>query len=239
MSDIIRINKKDLQNLLEKKRDHIVRVPANEIVMNVIGAISIGVSLLQADDKFWFGLLIFCLSAWGIVTVHLVVRAAKNKYSHERLFADIVGIGLNEHVFNLMIVQNKQNKVLTVYDDRWKMWLFPYKKALTQEEGTDADLVETAKVRDYFSSMAQVDRNSINCCLKYHEYTSKYSVSDKIQKFYYHRFFVLTSEGLPDADEFEIGGRKFRWWFINDLEVDDNTRKHNAEIVATVKNKIL
>lgn len=239
MSDVIRINKKDLQNLLEKKRDSIVKVSATEIFINTLGTISLGASLSQIEDRFWSNILLCCLASWLIVAFFLMCKAVKNRYSHDQLFADIVGIGLNEHIFNLMIVQNNQNKVLTVYDERWKMWLFPYKKALTQEEGTEAELLETSKVRDYFSSLIKVDRDKIKCCLKYQEYTNKYSVSDKIQKIYYHRFFEITSENLPDTEEFEISGHKFRWWYINDLEVDEQTKKYNAEIVATVKNKIL
>lgn len=229
-----------MQNLLEKKRDSFVKIPVTEIIINFIGLLSLVVSLSQIDSgSLWFGVILFCLAVWFSLTGYLICAAIRNRYTHDQLFADIVGIGLNEHMFNLMIVQNRQNKVLTVYDELWDMWLFPYKKALTQEEGTEADLSEISAVRDYFSTIAEVDRNKIKCNLTYQEYTDKCSVSDKIQKIYYHRFFVITAEDLPDTDEFEVNGNKFRWWYISDLEVDQKTKKHNAEIVATVKNKVL
>ena len=144
-----------------------------------------------------------------------------------------------EHMFNLLIVQNREKKVLTIWDQRWEMWLFPYKKAISAEEGSEADLVETKAVRDYFSDLTLAGRAQTECVLKYQEYTSKYSVSDKVHKVYYHRFFQINSDTLPETEEFEISGNRFRWWNIGDLEVDPKTRENNAEIVATVKNRIL
>lgn len=178
-------------------------------------------------------------SLWFFMTVSAMISGMKNNYSHAQLFKDIEGISLNEHPFNLMVIQHPQNrKILTVYDQRWDMWMLPYKKALSSEEGTRADNKETNLVQEYLQVTFNLPEDS-ECSLKLRQYTRKYSVSDKVNKVYYHRFFRIMTDKLPDTEEFEINGNKCRWWNISDLEADPKTQKNNAEIIAAVKNEVL
>ena len=62
--------------------------------------------------------------------------------------------------------------------------------------------------------------------------------SDNIEKVYYHRYFVINSDDFPQTEEFEINGSKYKWWRIEDLELDPKTIESNAEIVAAIKNEL-
>lgn len=140
-----------------------------------------------------------------------------------------------------MIIQNKDNnKILTTYDKRWDMWLFPYKKGTSSGEGTKSDNDELQVTVKYLSETFHIDEIRVHCNLSLTQCTRKHSESDKLFKVYYHRFFKVSVEGLPtDKDEFEIDGIRYRWWSMQDLEIDPKTRLNNSEIVATVKNEVL
>ena len=85
-----------------------------------------------------------------------------------------------------------------------------------------------------------IPEDRINTSLRLTDYTRKYSVSDKIDKVYFHRYFKVTADDLnTDNDEFEINGTKYRWWSISDLEIDPKSVQYNSEIIATVKNEVL
>ena len=246
MNDCVQIDKKDLQLLLERKRDSIVHsLSLKQIAADVIALLSIGSSCVQWFNTgnsmygILFAMVVAAGSFWFFVTVSAIFSGWKNKYSHEQLFADIEGISRNEHPFSLMIIQHPKNrKILTVYDRRWDMWLLPYKKAASSEEGTRADNREKDLVQEYLQATFNIPNDS-ECSLKLRQYTRKYSVSDKVDKIYYHRFFRIMTDKLPDTEEFEINGNKCSWWTMSDLEVDPKTQKNNAEIIATVKNEVL
>ena len=246
MNDCVQIDKNDLRLLLERKRDSIVHSCSwQQLVADFIALLSISSSCVQWFDtgNAIYGLLsvlvVFAGAFWLLVTVSSIIRGMKNNYSHAQLFKDIEGISLNEHPFNLMVIQHPQNrKILTVYDQHWDMWMLPYKKALSSEEGTRADNKETNLVQEYLQVTFNLPEDS-ECSLKLSQYTRKYSVSDKVDKVYYHRFFRIMTDKLPDTEEFEINGNKCRWWNISDLEVDPKTQKNNAEIIAAVKNEVL
>ena len=246
MNDCVQIDKKDLRLLLERKRDSIVHSPSlKQIVADLIALLSIGYSCVQWFDAgnvmhgLLFALVVLAGVFWFFVTASAIISGMKNKYSHEQLFDDIKGISRNEHPFNLMVIQHPQNrKILTVYDRRWDMWLLPYKKASSSEEGSRSDKRETDLVQEYLQVTFGIPEDS-ECSLRLRQYTHKYSVSDKVDKVYYHRFFRIMTDKLPDTEEFEINGNKCRWWNISDLEVDPKTQKNNAEIIAAVKNEVL
>ena len=91
----------------------------------------------------------------------------------------------------------------------------------------------------YLSELLHTSEQSIDCEMALRKTIEKYSVSDKVNKTYDHRFFKVTGEKLPKDDDFEIAGIKFRWWNISDLEVEPKTVENNSEIVAAVKNEVL
>jgi hypothetical protein len=49
---------------------------------------------------------------------------------------------------------------------------------------------------------------------------------------------LLNSDDFPQTEEFEINGSKYKWWRIEDLELDPKTIESNAEIVAAIKNEL-
>lgn len=242
MSDEIHINKQDLKLLLEKRRDSIVKIHKQQIITNLLGVITVVSACLQfADNQKYFILFLIFGTLWIILTILNLLHNYNNKYSHEKLLNDIEGLGINEHQFNIMVIQNKSNgKVLTTKDKRCDMWLFPYKKSVSGKLGTKADQEENLSIKEYLSVLFNIPEDRINTSLRLTDYTRKYSVSDKIDKVYFHRYFKVTADDLnTDNDEFEINGTKYRWWSISDLEIDPKSVQYNSEIIATVKNEVL
>lgn len=101
------------------------------------------------------------------------------------------------------------------------------------------DAAEGEYVTGYLSELLQISEDVIHCEMSLRKTVEKYSVSDKVNKTYDHRFFKVAVDNLREDDDFEIAGVKFKWWNMADLETDPKTVKNNAEIVATVKNEVL
>ena len=245
MDTHIRIDKGDLKLLLEKRRDSIVHSASGKVIAaDILALLSLCTASFQlfvADSIIFGALMVFAGSIWIAITLSNYIYRKKNALSHEQLFKEIEGIGNNEHPFNLMIIQNKTtNKILTVYDKRWDMWLLPYEKASSSEGGSNADKTETALVREYLNAVLGINNeDAAQCKLSFSEHTRKYSVSDNVFKVYYHRFFKVATSCLPETEEFEICGTRYRWWYFADLEIDPKTQQNNSEIIATVKREVL
>ena len=86
--------------------------------------------------------------------------------------------------------------------------------------------------------MLELSEKTVDCHLALTKTERKQSKSDNIEKVYYHRYFVINSDDFPQTEEFEINGSKYKWWRIEDLELDPKTIESNAEIVAAIKNEL-
>ena len=144
------------------------------------------------------------------------------------------------HPFDLMIIQNSdKSRVLTIFDNRWGMFLFPYRKMTVIDQGPEADQKELSYVTGCLAELLRTPIDSIHAEMSLRAFTEKYSVSDKVRKLYDHRFFKVSVDNLNEEEQFELAGTKFKWWRISDLEADPDTIAHNSEIVAMVKNEVL
>lgn len=68
--------------------------------------------------------------------------------------------------------------------------------------------------------------------------SEKFSESEKIQKqfnfeFFYIRFSCETLD--PDCMEYHIGGKRFMWLTLDELENDEKTKKKNGDVISHVK----
>ena len=236
------ISRDRLQLLLEQKRDSIGTPNfGTNLSANALGALSLVVSLTQFSSHGWVFItcLVFAL-CWIVFTAFRTLGQWRNRYDHKRLFSDIEALDMKGHPFDLMIIQNRdKNRVLTFFDKRWGMFLFPYKKMNVTNEGKQADKKELDYVTGYLAEFLQVPESSIHAEMSLRAFTEKYSVSDKVNKIYDHRFFKVSVDNLNEEEQFELAGTKFKWWTISDLEIDPDTKAHNSEIVATVKNEVL
>jgi hypothetical protein len=137
------------------------------------------------------------------------------------------------HPFDLMIIQNSdKSRVLTIFDSRWGMFLFPYRKMTVIDQGPEADQKELSYVTGCLAELLRTPAHSIHAEMSLRALTEKYSVSDKVSRLYDHRFFKVSVDNLNEEEQFELAGTKFKWWRISDLEADSDTIAHNSEIVA-------
>lgn len=238
------IDNSRLKLLLEQKRNSIgISGLYRDILTFVISMISLGLAFYSTPITFgivYIAIIVLSTSA-VLLTILSFIKDYKNRYSHNELYKDISALDKLAHPFNIIVIQNKaKNKVLTTYDKRWNMWLFLYKKASSNNQGASFYNKELSFIKEHLASLFNISIDSISGSYALQEFTEKYSVSDKCDKTYDHRFYKISIDNLPeDNDTFEIDGTKYKWWNINDLEIDAKTVENNSEIVAKIKNEVL
>lgn len=169
-----------------------------------------------------------------------MVKAIKNTYNADLLQHDIENLNEIEHPFSLIAIKDTFNKYphryLLYYDNRWQLNLFPnYRTQATEEENI-------ANIVGHLSNELQIPAQDITVEQKGYTLTTKYSVSDKVQKVYAHTLYQATIKKLPkklQADSFMIGDRKYSWWSIDKMEADEDIREHNLDVVELVKHNIV
>lgn len=169
-----------------------------------------------------------------------MVKAIKNTYNADLLQHDIENLNEIEHPFSLIAIKDTFNKYphryLLYYDNRWQLNLFPnYRTQATEEENI-------ANIVGHLSNELQIPAQDITVEQKGYTLTTKYSVSDKVQKVYAHTLYQATIKKLPkklQADSFMIGDRKYSWWSIDKMETDEDIREHNLDVVELVKHNIV
>ena len=169
-----------------------------------------------------------------------MVKAIKNTYNADLLQHDIENLNEIEHPFSLIAIKDTFNKYphryLLYYDNRWQLNLFPnYRTQATEEENI-------ANIVGHLSNELQIPAQDITVEQKGYTLTTKYSVSDKVQKVYAHTLYQATIKELPkklQADSFMIGDRKYSWWSIDKMETDEDIREHNLDVVELVKHNIV
>lgn len=240
--EIMNIPKDKLELLLERKRDSI---GSNNFWWNFWANLAGGLSLIVSIQQFTHYNFCFyiCLTGtfgWFFWTFIQTVKQWKSRYNHKKLFSDIESLDTKGHPFDLLIIQNKEKtKVLTFFDKRWNTYLFPYKRMSDINEGKQPEKRELEYVTGYLAELLQVSEENIHGEMVLRKTIQKYSVSDKVNKTYDHRFYKMAVDNLGDDNDFEIAGVKFKWWHLSDLETDQQTVKNNADIVAVVKNEVL
>lgn len=130
------------------------------------------------------------------------------------------------HEFSLIAIRRADDKVLQVYDENWKCYLFPYvRSARDNKENVDA----------FVSKLLEYDAVTTYVTVAEHV---KYSVKDAVYKIYKHKLYSLrVTEKFKcfSQDEFEMNGRQFKWMSFGEMENDSGIMEKNDEIVAFVK----
>ena len=239
VSDEIQINKQDLLLLLEKRGSIEGVKSRTQLAADLLGLISvIAVCCQFYGNLLWFSVFLMIATIWAALTSISWIYSYKNRYSTEQLYRELLGIAVSEHHFNLMVIRDKSGRLLTRWDKRWDMWLLPYIKSISADVGSESDREERKRIEDHVSSMLELSEKTVDCHLALTKTERKQSKSDNIEKVYYHRYFVINSDDFPQTEEFEINGSKYKWWRIEDLELDPKTIESNAEIVAAIKNEL-
>lgn len=232
------IEDKDLDLLLERKREYIGKSVAFD---SILSALSFLVSVLLASYEDFLGIpgillkCVFCVL--GILFTFIVIwkihKSKKNQYTHKDLLKDISDLNRVAHKHSIVVIRDTFNEYANrylVYDDKkWNCKFFiNYKDNINNE----------SFVIEHLSRDLKTPTNSIKLDLVTEITHSKFSESHGKNKTYAHKFYSAVISDMPEhlkKDSFEIDGKKYYWLNMNDLESDEDVRKKNMDIVNEVK----
>lgn len=236
------IDSTKLEALLQRKQDDIGYKKLDQ-GCNVANALLVlyGGFSASPETALWAKAMAIIAGGLGLYwSGCAMVKAIKNTYNADLLQHDIENLNEIEHPFSLVAIKDTFNKYphryLLYYDNRWGLNLFPnYRTQATEEENI-------ANIISHLSNELQIPAQDINVEQKGYKLTTKYSVSDNVQKVYAHTLYQANIKKLPkklQADSFMIGDRKYSWWSIDKMEADEYIRKHNLDVVELVKHNIV
>ena len=233
------IEKKDLELLLEKKRDFI----GNKVTFDtVITGISFLLSTFTATYEDILGIpgkiikIIFCLIGiiYAIKIIKDICEMHKNKYDHNILLNDIQKLDKIQHKHSLVAIQfpdtSAEKKYLVYYDERWDCKLFLNYKTV--------DRADEESVINKVSADLNVDKSQINCRYISSKVQEKYSESHQENRIYNHRLYEIKIQVFPEDEQkenFVVNGRHYYWMSISDMERDPNIVKKNLDVIDFVK----
>ena len=233
------IEKKELELLLEKKRDFI----GNKVTFDTIIA---GISfLLSAFTATYEGVLgipgriikcIFCLIGmiYAIKIIRDIYMMCKNKYDHNMLLEDIEKLDKIQHKHSLIVIRfpdsSAEKKYLVYDDERWDCKLFPNYK--TRDRADEESVINNVAMD------LDVDKSQMSCRYISSRVQEKYSESHQENRVYNHRLYEIMIDEFPDnekKDDFIVNDRHYYWMSISDMEKDSNIAKKNLEVIDFVK----
>lgn len=233
------IEKKDLELLLEKKRDFI----GNKVTFDtVIAGISFLLSTFTATYEDILGIpgkiikIIFCLIGiiYAIKIIEDIYEMHKNKYDHNILLNDIQKLDKIQHKHSLVAIQfqdtSAEKKYLVYYDERWDCKLFLNYKTV--------DRADEESVINKVSADLNVDKSQIYCRYISSKVQEKYSESHQENRIYNHRLYEIKIQVFPEDEQkenFVVNGRHYYWMSISDMERDPNIVKKNLDVIDFVK----
>ena len=228
------IDTKDLELLVEKKRDYI----GNQVTFDTwIAAVSFILSVLTAQyDQ------IGLLSGNQIKTIFILIgiiylmkigkRSMMKKYDHENLIVDINNLNLIQHNHSLVIIKHSEHYLL--YDDeRWQCKLFLNYK--TQKVNNEQFILNAV------SKDLDIDVSSLSCQYIASRIQEKYSVSHNENRVYNHKLYIMTIQPLlpmMEKDNFVINNKHYYWMTLDDMMNDSDIQEKNSEVVEFVRDMV-
>lgn len=227
-----------LKLLLEQKKHFIGRRVAWD---SVLSAVSFLISVLCASYQ-----TILCIPGIVLKTVFVMAgigftiksiidlrEGLRDRYSYQDLLADIDRLNEMTHDHSIIVIRDTfrefPNRYL-VYDDvSWECMLFPNYKDSGNGE---------AFIRDHLSAELKIKAEDIQLSFVAQRVHQKHSVSAGADKLYSHKFYLATISTFPDNvkdDTFVSDGRTYHWKTMTELELDEQVREKNADIVNYIK----
>lgn len=236
------IDSTKLEALLQRKQEYIgyKRLDQSCNVANALLVVYGGFSA-PSEVAIWMKVMAVVFGGFGAYWSGCAMwKAMKNTYNADLLQHDITNLNEIQHPFSIVAIKDTFNeyphRYLLYYDNRWQLNLFPNYRTQATEEANIANIIS------HLSNELQVPAQDIIVEQKGYKLTTKYSVSDKVQKVYAHTLYQATITKLPtqlQADSFTIGDRKYSWWSIDNMEADAGIREHNLDVVDLVKHNIV
>ena len=218
------IEEKDLQYLLENKKHHIKT--KDTLIQNLICLIVFLLSLLLAnftDLSLTKKIAIITLGVIYFIIFGLSVYGSN--YSVEALLHDICSCS-KVHPFSLIVIKNKKGEYLLKKDNRWKTYLFPYKRTHVNDlEDLKNFMASAFGVNDF--NIVKTEKTSI----------SKHSVSAQTIKTYEHTFYKIDFDFNlpPEKNKFKINKSIYKWFTIDEIKANKDMISKNKETIDFVE----
>ena len=167
-----------------------------------------------------------------------MIRSLQTKYGHEMLLRDLELLNEISHPFSIIAIRDSfnqyPNRFLLYYDTRWDCKFFIYCPTKDSESDNEDN------IRFRLSSELKIDPALISVRYITEQIYQKYSISDRIYKYYDHKLYLAD---IPFTDAikksvFKIDGKSFFWMSIAEMEKDPNIKKKNLDVVYMVRDNI-
>lgn len=225
------IDPKELDLLLEKKRDYIGRKTS---IVGLVEAILLVISAYtESYDNFLipslaikFGILVLAV----IQVIFFVSELRKPKYSKEDLLRDIENLDMARRSSSIIAIHNSKHHLqyLLYKDAGWGFPLFPNYATVSENE--------TNIIRK-LSDQLDINPDQIRLEFKTEGHEIKYSTESKEEREYYYRFYEANIDSFKneDEEEFQSEGRTFIWMTIDEMLQDPVINKNNHYVVGMVR----
>lgn len=230
------VDDKDLQLLLEKKRDLI----GNKVTIDmIIAGVSFMLSVITADYGVMLGVSgVIWKTIFFMIGVYYcakrIYQMRKNEYTHETLYNDIKKLDEIQHNHSLVIIKNTFGEdidnYLVYFDERWECKLFLNYK--TQVYNDEQNIINNV------SSDLRINPELIHCNYIASKIQEKYSYSHKENRIYNHRLYEVRIDQFDNEmkkNDFKKDKKHYYWMTMDQMQNDSEIQKKNLDVIDFVK----
>lgn len=226
------IDTKNLELLLEKKRDYIGRK------VSIIGIIEAVVLLISAitepySNPFIPAIVIKCaVLIVAVLQIAIFIKELmKPKYEKDDLLSDIKALDIPHRTSSIIAIKNPEHprKYLLYYDVGWKLWLFPNYSAGSEED--------KPKLVRKLSEELNVNIENINLHLCATGNEEKYSTEHNEKREYYYDVYNASIDNFVHYkdDNFSLEGTQYKWMTIDEMLSIPELNENNHYVIGLVR----
>jgi hypothetical protein len=130
----------------------------------------------------------------------------------------------------IIVIKNNKNEYLQYFDEKWNCYLFMNCKL--EDNFSNENIIKN------ISNELGIDEKEIKCTYIAERTHKKFSESAKKVKEYQHYFYSIDIKNMPNIMEknsFIINNKKYLWFSLNKLEINERIQKVNSDIVNYIK----
>ncbi len=172
-----------------------------------------------------------------VYSLCILYKAFFKNYTYKELFMEIKSMDKIRHKHSLIALQDTFReypaRFLVYWDNRWNCELLP--NCFTP----DSDVL--LNVKKDLSSKLKIPVQQIDLHKVITTVYSKFSYSDRVEKYYEHTLFQAVINDIPDNlqnSTFEIDGITYRWMTIHEMKENENIMKKNGDVIELLEKNI-
>ena len=132
---------------------------------------------------------------------------------------------MGEHA--IIVIKNKNSKYLQYFDEGWNSYLFLNCKL---PNGNNEEIIKN-KVANEFN----IEKGVIEVYYVEKKKHKKFSETARKEKEYIHYFYKVNLNTKFYENDFEIDGKKYKWYSYKELLEDKRIEQVNSDIVEFIK----